>query len=78
VSALRAVKRAPRFLTYAEVDIDPEDLEREGWRYVGKDDGPGAETVMDTVRRWHDREHPDPWAWCQHDLCDALRGRPKG
>lgn len=82
MSARRAVVRsgAPTFTTYTEVevDIDPSDLERAGWVYVGKDDKPAPEQVIDTVMRWHDDNHEGPWVWCKHDLCDALRGRSAG
>lgn len=82
MSATRAAKRAPRFTTYTEVEVDlePEDLEREGWVYVGKSIKgeplvPTTDTVLDVVRRWHDDTHDGPWVWCQHELCDQLRGR---
>lgn len=78
MSAARAANRAPRFTTYTEVEVDlePEDLEREGWVYVGKDKGrPTSEGVIDVVMRWHDDSHDGPWRWCQHELCDQLRGR---
>ena len=79
MSASRAARRsgAPIFATYAEVevDIDPSELERAGWVYVGKKDEPTTERVIDVVMRWHDDNHEGPWRWCRHDLCDALRGR---
>lgn len=84
MSAMRteSTKRPPMFTTYAEVevDVDPEDLERAGWVYVGKKKGQDVEVttehVLTTVRRWHDDNHDGPWMWCSHDLCDQLRGRP--
>jgi len=69
---------APDFTTYTEVEVDihAADLEREGWVYVGKNaDEPPTERVIDVVRRWHDDNHEGPWRWCQHTLCDELRGR---
>jgi hypothetical protein len=78
----RTAKRPPTFRTevetWAEVDIEPSELEAAGWVYVGKKDGkdaPTSEQVIDTVIRWHDDNHADPWRWCQHDLCGQLRGR---
>jgi hypothetical protein len=26
-----------------------------------------------TVRRWHDDEHPSPWAFCAHPICYVMR-----
>ena len=76
----RRAKRPPTFTTSefveVEVDIDPDELEKAGWVYVGKgEDAPTTEHVLDTVMRWHDDNHDGPWRWCQHELCDQLRGR---
>lgn len=77
----RNAKRPPTFRTEAEawveVDIEPSELEEAGWVYVGKKgkDAPTSEQVIDIVQKWHDREHPGPWRWCDHALCDELRGR---
>ena len=74
-------KRPPTFSHYVDidVDIDPEDLERAGWRYVGKDDDDADalpdETVLDVVERWHCESHDGPWRFCDDSLCDELRGR---
>lgn len=70
--------RAPRFSTYVdvEVDIEPEDLERAGWVYVGKGDVVATDTAVDVVREWHNEAHEGPWQWCAEQPCDALRGRP--
>lgn len=82
MSAMPQAKRPPYFTTYAEceVDVDPSELERAGWVYVGKDkdDAPTTESVLDTVIRWHDDNHDGPWRWCSHDLCDSLRRRESG
>lgn len=82
MSAMRVegAKRPPYFSTYTEVevDIDPTDLEAAGWIYVGKGkdgDQPTTDQVIDVVVRWHDDNHSLPWRWCDHELCDALRGR---
>lgn len=74
MSVMATKKTSPTFTTYTEVevDIEPRELEREGWVYVGKDKGPTTETVLDTVRRWHDDNHSDPWICCRHDLCREL------
>lgn len=81
MSAMAHAKRWPRFSTYTEVDVDiePEDLQRAGWVYVGDDTEGEASTerVIDVVHRWHDDHHDGPWRWCQHELCDELRGREK-
>jgi hypothetical protein len=86
VSAQRAAKSkssAPPFRTevyvesYEDVEITASELEEAGWIYVGKGKSiPSTQTVLDVVRRWHDDTHDGPWQWCQHDLCDTLRGRP--
>jgi hypothetical protein len=73
-------KRIPTFYTSVDVDvdIDPQELEDAGWRYVGKEDdaaGPSTQTVLDVVRRWHDDTHAGPWQWCNEEPCDTLRGR---
>lgn len=83
MTALAKQKRPPRFTAYKEVqvDIDPADLERAGWVYVGKGDetpadlATSAEQVEAKVRNWHDDEHDGPWRWCTHVLCDDVRGR---
>jgi hypothetical protein len=66
--------RPPTFTTYTEVEVDvePRDLERAGWVYVGKDKGPTTETVLDKVRRWHDDNHADAWINCRHALCGEV------
>lgn len=74
---------APAYTDYTEVPVDirveAEDLEAAGWVYVGKggDLGsmPSNEVVFWQVRRWHDDSHEGPWQWCQHALCDEVRGR---
>lgn len=78
----RSAKRPPTFRTevetWAEVEIEPSELEEAGWVYVGgegKDATPTSEHVIETVMRWHDEVHDGPWRWCQHALCDQLRGR---
>lgn len=69
---------APTFSTNvsvdADVDVMPEDLERAGWVFVGKGDKT-SEQIIDIVRSWHERTHAVPWRWCDHELCDAVRGR---
>jgi len=78
MTAVPVRKRPPSFSTYVDCDVDipAEDLERAGWRYVGRDENvPSTETVLDVVRRWHDDTHPDPWRWCHEEPCDTLRGR---
>lgn len=79
-AATRTVRRAPTFSTteFVDIDIDPEELERAGWVYVGKKGEDAAlptQIVLDVVRGWHDRTHPDPWRWCSEEPCDTLRGR---
>lgn len=34
-----------------------------------------SETVLEVVVAWHDRNHTPAWAFCDHELCDAIRGR---
>ena len=80
--ARRPEKRIPTFTTseYVDIDIDPEELEAAGWRYVGdeKDGQPviAEEKALDIVHRWHDDTHDGPWQWCAEEPCDSLRGRP--
>lgn len=71
-------RKAPSFGTSAwvevDVDIDPEELEAEGWVFVGKSEtGPSMERVIDTVRRWHETSHDSAWQFCDHELCHELR-----
>lgn len=73
--------RPPSFTAYEEVsvNISPRDLERAGWRYVGKEGEiplPAPDHVIDVVRRWHDDEHDGPWRWCRHPVCDGVRHVP--
>jgi len=81
MTALRARRRSgekpSEFTTYTEVEvnIDPSELEAEGWRYVGTDESPTTRHVIDVVRRWHDEAHVGPWQWCSEEPCDTLRGR---
>ena len=61
-----------------EVEIDPYDLESEGWVYVGDEDGPKdlsttVDSLMDVVRRWHDDTHPGLFQWCVESLCREVR-----
>lgn len=59
-----------------EVEIDPYDLEQEGWVFVGKDGKPPAtvvDEVMETVQRWHDEAHELPFMWCTERPCLDLR-----
>lgn len=69
-----ALARPPTFTTdsFVEVDIDPSELEDAGWVYVGKGDDPTTETLADLIHDWHDREHPEPWRTCGHELCRAV------
>lgn len=81
MSAVRSEKRAPVFVTYTEVDVDvePEDLERAGWVYVGKGNAAPLDAITTTerlliaVESWHNDEHDGPFRWCAHGLCDQLR-----
>lgn len=76
-------KRAPTFYTEVEVDVDPYELERAGWRYVGKDaDGKSVESddeettveeVAEVVMEWHRDAHDMPWQWCSEEPCDSMR-----
>jgi hypothetical protein len=78
----RKRKRPPIFTVYekVEIEVDPRDLERAGWRYVGDEntDVVTEENAVDVVRRWHDETHPGPWQWCEAQPCDTLRGRSQG
>ena len=40
--------------------------------------GSESESVLELVVTWHDQNHSDPWAFCGHELCDAVRGRTSG
>lgn len=80
-----ARKRPPNATAYieTEVDISPEDLEQQGWIYVGKrEQGLNAigatvyrenSDAVEIVRAWHDREHTAAWVFCDHDPCRSLR-----
>lgn len=80
--AARKSKRPPTHYhsEYVDIDIDPEDLERAGWKYVGKDGDEGEampeRKALDIVRDWHNETHEGPWQWCPEQPCDTLRGRP--
>lgn len=81
MSAVPIRKRPPYFYAEVSVDIDPHDLEAAGWVYMGKGSDEGEsfvpdDRVIDVVRRWHDDNHDGRWMWCNHELCDELRGRP--
>lgn len=59
-----------------EVEIDPFDLEADGWVYVGKDGVvPPADVneAIEAVRRWHDDSHPGPFQWCTAEPCNEVR-----
>ena len=34
-----------------------------------------TEDPVAVVIDWHSRNHPDPWQFCTHELCDRIRGR---
>jgi hypothetical protein len=81
MSALRRVATtAPRFTTYTdvEVDIEPDELERAGWVFVGKDADPPREAAVDAVRRYHDVAHDTSWRFCQIEPCYSLNREPVG
>ena len=84
MSAMRAERkrenRPPSFQwsEYVDVDvtIDPEDLEREGWVYVGKNkNAPTEDEWVALIQRNHDDEHAGPMRWCQHPLCSATHDK---
>lgn len=78
--ALRDLNETPPTYTteveaWVEVEIEPEQLEEAGWVYVGTDELPTTEHVLNIVRRWHEDVHSGPFRWCTERPCDELRGR---
>lgn len=74
------MKRPPTFTTevtvdYVEVTIEPDELEDAGWVYVGENEVPSFDHVVDVVRDFHDDEHPGPWRFCENPPCARVRPR---
>ena len=80
MSASAARKRTEPRSVYitTEVEIDPYDLEQEGWVYVGDGSSPKdmttkVEALTGVVHRWHDDNHPGLFQWCAERPCVDVR-----